>query len=93
MSDLRKVEELLQLNICLYNIDFVEGKPNGEHSRTGIRNFENIKLLRIYNHICYVKNINSLFRTFRCSTCDTFVSKTGNLERHSVTCSKRVKRI
>ena len=30
---------------------------------------------------------------FRCTTCDTFFSKTWNLERHLVTCSDRVKHI
>ena len=34
-----------------------------------------------------------MFKAFRCTTCDNFVSKTGNLERHLVTCSDRVKHI
>ena len=52
-----------------------------------------VKLLRYNNHICYVNNINELFKAFRCTTCDTFFSKTGNLERHLATCSDRVKHI
>ena len=52
-----------------------------------------VKLLRYNNHICYVNNINALFKAFRCTTCDTFFSKTGNLERHLGTCSDRVKHI
>ena len=54
---------------------------------------KNVKLLRYNNQICYVNNINAKFRAFRCTTCDTFFSKTGNLERHLVTCSDRVKHI
>ena len=50
-------------------------------------------LLRYNNHVCYVNNINALFKAFWCTTCDTFFSKTGNLERHLVTCSDRVKQI
>ena len=38
-------------------------------------------------------NINALFKAFRCPTCDTFFQKTGNLERHLVRCSERVKHI
>ena len=34
-----------------------------------------------------------MFKAFRCTTCDTFFSKTGNLEQHLVTCSDRVEHI
>ena len=34
-----------------------------------------------------------MFKAFRCRTCDTFFSETGNLERHLVTFSDRVKHI
>ena len=34
-----------------------------------------------------------MFKAFRCTTCDTFFPKTGNLERYLVTCSDRVKHI
>ena len=85
---------MLQLNIFLYDIDFVDAELIGELARRSIQKFEkSVKLLRYNNHICYVNNINALFKAFRCTTCDTFFSKTGNLERHLVTCSDRVKHI
>ena len=94
LNDIPKVEDLLQLIIFLYDIDFVDGEPIGELCRSSIQKFEKgVKLLRYNNHICYVNNINSLFKAFRCTTCDTFFSKTGNLERHLVTCNERVKHI
>ena len=94
MTDILKVEEMLQLNIFLYDIDFVDGELIGELARRSIQRFEkSVKLLRYNNHICYANNINALFKAFRCTTCDTFFSKTGNLERHLVTCSDRVKHI
>ena len=94
MTDNPKVEDLLQLNIFLYDIDFVDGELIGELARRSIQKFEkSVKLLRYINHICYVNNINALFKAFRCATCETFFSKTGNLERHLVTCSDRVKHI
>ena len=34
-----------------------------------------------------------MFKAFRCTTCDTFFSKTENLERHLFTCSGRVENI
>ena len=92
MTDIPKVEEMLQLNILLYDINFVDGELIGELARGSIQKFEkSFKLLRYNNHICYVSDINSFFKTFRCSTCDTIFSKTGSLERHLITFSQRVK--
>ena len=34
-----------------------------------------------------------MFKAFRCTTCDKFFAKTGNLERHLVTCCHRVKHV
>ena len=94
MTDIPKTEEMLHLDIFLYDIDFVDGELVGELCRRSIQIYEkSIKLLRYNNHICYVNNINALFESFRCTRCDTFFSKTGNLERHLVTCSDRIKHI
>ena len=79
-------------DIFLYDIDFLDGELIGELAWRSIQKFEkSVKLLRYNNHICYVSDMNSFFKSFRCSTCDTIFSKTGNLERHSITCSERVK--
>ena len=94
MTDIPKVEEMLQLNIFLYDIDFVDGELIGELARRSIQKCEkSVKLLRINNDICYVNDMISFFKSFRCSSCDTIFSKTGNLERHLITCSERVKHI
>ena len=72
----------------------MDGELIGELARRSIQKYEkSAKLLRYNNHICYVNNINTLFKAFRCITCDTFFSKTGNLERHLVICSDRAKHI
>ena len=94
LNDIPKIEDLLQLNIFLYDIDFVDRELIGELCRRSTQKYENsVKLLRYNIHICYVNNKNALFIAFRCTTCDTIFSKTGNLERHLVTCSDRVKHI
>ena len=78
MTDIPKVEDLLQLNIFLDDKDFVDGELIGELCRRSILKYEkSVKLLRYNNHICYVNNINALFKAFRCTTCDTFFSKMG----------------
>ena len=40
MTDIPKVEDLLQLNIFLYDIDFVDGELIWELARGSIRKFE-----------------------------------------------------
>ena len=94
MTHIPKVEQLLQLNIFLYDFDFLDGELIGELARKSIQKFEkSVKLLRYNNQICYVSDMNSFCKSFRCSTSDTIFSKTGNLERHLITCSERVKHI
>ena len=94
LNDIPKVEDLLQLNIFVYDIDFVDGELIGELCRRNIQKYEkSVKLSSYNNHTCYVNNINALFKAFRCTTCDTFFSKTGNPEGHLVTCIDRVKHI
>ena len=94
MTDIPKVKELLQLNIFLYDIDFVDGELIGELAQRSFQRVEkSVKLLRYNNHICYVSDMNSFFKSFRCSICDTIFSKTGYLERYLITCSERVKHI
>ena len=92
MTDIPKVEEMLQLNIFLYNIDFEDGELIGELARRSIQKFQkSVKLLSYNNHICYVSDMNSFFKFFRCSTCGTIFSETGFLERDLITCKERVK--
>ena len=94
MTDIPKAEEKLQLNIFLYDIDFVDGELIGVLARRSIEKYKKIiKLLRYNNDICYVSDMNSFFKSFRFSTCDTFFSKTWKLEWHLITCSERVKHI
>ena len=99
LNDISKVEDLLQLKYLMiwinqYNIDFVDRELIGELCwRSFQKNENSVKLLRYNNHIRYVNNVNALFKNFRRTTCDIFFSKTGNLERHLVTCSDRIKDI
>ena len=78
MIDIRQKEEMLKLKIFLYDIDFVDGELIGELTRRSIRKFEkSLNLLRYNNHICYVNDMNSFLKSFRCITCETIFSKTG----------------
>ena len=94
MNDILSVEDLLTLNILLYDVDIVEGNIVGELDRRSVKKYDNtVRLLRYNNHICYVNNINAIFQTYRCPYCGTFFNRTFNLERHLTTCSERVKNV
>ena len=94
MNDIPIVEDLLALNILLYDIDIVDGNIIGELARRSVQKYDNtVRLLRYNNHICYVSNINAVFQPFRCPYCDTFFNRTFILERHLTTCSERVQNI
>ena len=54
---------MLQLNISLYYIDFVDGELIGELAQKSIQKSEkSVKLLRYNNHNCYVSDMNSFFK-------------------------------
>ena len=94
MNDFSSVEDIVGINFFIYDIDLIDGAMVGELARRSIKKYEkNVQLIRYKSHICYVDNINALFKSFRRSTCDTYFQKTENSERHLVRCSKRVKHI
>ena len=94
MDDIPSVEDIVSINIFIYDIKIIDGAMVGELARRSIKKYDkNVQLLRYNSHICYVDNINALFKAFRCPTCDTYFRNIGNLERHLVRCGERVKHI
>ena len=94
MNDIPFVEDLLTLNIVLYDIDIVDGKIIGGLAWRSLQKYNNtVRLLRYNNHICYVSNINAVFQAFCCPNCDTFFNRNFNLEQHLTTCSERVRNV
>ena len=92
MNDNPSVEDLLTFNTLLYDLDILDGNIVGELARRSVQKYGNtVRLLRYNNYICFVNNINAVSQSFRCPNCDTFFNGTFNLERHLITCSKRVK--
>ena len=80
MNNIPVVEDLLTLNILLYDIDIVDGNIVGELARRSVQKYENtVRLQRYNNHICYVNNINAVFQTFRSLICDIFFQQNVQL--------------
>ena len=70
-NDISIVEDLLTLNILLYDIDIVDGNIIGELARRSVQKYDNaVRLLRYNNHICYESNIKAVFQSFRCPNCE-----------------------
>ena len=94
MDNIPSVEDIVGINIFIYDIKLIDGATVGELARRSIKKCEkNVQLIRYNSHICYVDNINALCKAFCCPTCDTYFQKIANLERHLVRCSERVKHI
>ena len=94
INDITVVEDILHLNIFLYEIENVDGKIIDELVRLSVQKYGNAARLLRYNiHICYVGNINPVFQSFRCPNCDIFFNKTSNLERLVTSCTERVKHV
>ena len=93
-NDIPTAEDLLTLNILLYDIDTVDGNIIGELARRSVQKYGNtVRRFRYNNQIFYVTNINAVFQAFCCPNCDTFFSKAFNLEQNLATCSERVKNV
>ena len=94
MDDIPSVEDTVGINTFTNDINHNDGAMVGELAQRSIKKYKkHVRLIRYNSHSCYVDNIHALFKVFRCPTCDTFFQKTGNLERHLVRCSERVKQI
>ena len=94
MKDFPNEEDLAQVNILPYDIDFEDGAMIGELAWKSVGKQSNtVRLLCYNNHICYVSGINILFKAYRRPSCDTIFNRAPNLEQHLTTCTERIKQV
>ena len=92
MEKTATVGDTVEADIFLYDIDIVDRfkireltrKTVGIHSST-------VRLICYNSHVCYVSNINTSFKAYRCPLCDEFVKRAQHLEQQLTTCRKKVK--
>ena len=73
MNDIPPVEDIVGINIFIYDIDFIDGAMVAKLARRSIKKYEIfVQLIRYNSHLCYLDNINALFKAFRCPICDTY---------------------
>ena len=91
INEIPILEDLLALNILVYDRDIVDGKIIGELARRSVQQSEKtVRLLRY--KICYLSNISATLQCFRCPNCN-FFQQNNFFERHLTTCSERVKNV
>ena len=94
LEDLHIVERLAEVNFLVYDIRVLDGGIIGELAERSLRRFSSTTtLLRYKNHICYVTDVNKVYKTFRCSTCNIFLTRSSNLQRPMPKCEELVKDI
>ena len=94
MNYIAAVEDVVQTNIFLFNIDFVDRSVIGELARWSVAKISIIvQLLRFNCHSCYVSITNTLFRAHRCPLCDQFIKRTYVLEQRVITCKERIEHV
>ena len=65
INDIPKTEDILQLNIFLYDLSSVKGELTGELARKNIQKYDKGVLFLRYNiHIWYVKNKIAFCKAF-----------------------------
>ena len=83
MDDIPSVEDIVGIDIFIYDIDLFDGAMVGEIGRRSIRKYKKkVQLIRHNSHICYVDNTHALFKAYCCPFCVTYFQKTGNLKCH-----------
>ena len=94
-DDIYILEDICEINIQLFNIDYDEnGETVGELTRGSALRFSRIvNLIRYDNHICWTENFNNLLKKFRCHICDFFLSSTRNLLNHQRQCRENIKHV
>ena len=81
MNDILFVQDLLNLNIVMYDIDIVVGNIIGKFASRSMQKYNKTDgLLRYNNNLCYASKINAVFQVFHCPNCDIFFSREFNLK-------------
>ena len=82
MNNVSVVEDLLTLNILLYDADILDENILGELARRSVQKYENsVQLLSYNNYLCFVSNNNAVFQSFCCPERDTFLTRTFNWKK------------
>ena len=92
MEDIAAVEDIVQAGIFFYDVGTVDGSLIAVIATRSVVKISNaVRPLRCESHICYVSNVDSLFKAYQCPSCGQFIKRAHNLEGHLITYRERVK--
>ena len=82
LNDLSIEQDVVSINIFLYDMHIVDGAMIGDFAKRGIGKHSNTVRLSLYNsHICCFSDNNALFKAYRCPLCEQLIGKTANLKK------------
>ena len=88
------VEDIVHVDMFLYDIDFLDRCMIGDLARRNVRKYSNTsRLLRYNSHICYISNINIFFKTYGFPSYELFIRRAYDVKHHLTTCRRRVRHV
>ena len=87
LNNFPNMEDLFQMNIFMYHIDFVDRAMIGQLARSVNKHSKTVPLLGFNSHIRFVFDINVPFKVYRCPLRVTFFNRAPNVKRHLTSCS------
>ena len=91
-SEFVVLEDIAEVNIVVYSVDYIDGKIIGELLRRSANRYDNtVTLLRYNKHVCYVPNPKKVFHNSQCQHCDKFFDYESFLQRHLINCEGRIR--
>ena len=83
MEESAAVQDIVQVDILMSDVDFVDGSTIGELARRSVGKYRNsVRLLTYTSLICFVSNINAFFNFYLFPSCESINDSFGNQERH-----------
>ena len=94
MTDISILERVAQVNIHIYQLSETSETSTltGEIVYRSLCLYDDTcHLLQVDKHVCYIKDLDSLFGRYICNLCDVVFNRRSNLIRHMKVCSEKTR--
>lgn len=96
-NEITLLENITDTNINIYSAskNGNDGHIVGEQVRRSLGLYnDTCHLLQVGKHVCYIVDLQSLFKRYKCMRCSKFFTRQSNLHRHvSANCTEKVRNI
>ncbi len=91
-ADIPVLERIASVDIYVYGVDYVNGQIVGELVRRSAGAYgDTVHFIQYNNHVCYVRDIKTVFHKYRCQHCDHVFAHSCNLAKHLKKCNDRIR--